>query len=201
MGGSASGTDSSLTACTLAGNGNIVTGWQGSNPGFLLQQVVRARGHLPVPEAGLQHPGSVARLQEDRSSLMPVLTLDLVLPPDAPAVLGYPLLRPGLRKMPKCTIGRGLQLGLNKEWARHAGSPVPTLPGDSNAVRLMYACSNAGEEGSCMMPLVQLPEPLLNHRMSVRKDGQISKQRGCWQVLSWQVRLLQSMHQPAAFDA
>ena len=78
---------------------------------------------------------------------------------------------------------------------------IPTLPGDSNAVRLMYACSNAGEEGSCMMPLVQLPEPLLNHRMSVRKDGQISKQRGCWQVLSWQVRLLQSMHQPAAFDA
>ena len=61
---------------------------------LFVQQVVRARGHLPVPEAGLQHPGSVARLQEDRSSLMPVLTLDLVLPPDAPAVLGYPLLRP-----------------------------------------------------------------------------------------------------------
>jgi len=61
---------------------------------FLVQQVIRAGGHLPVPEAGFQHPGSVARLQEDRSSLMPVLTLDLVLPPDAAAVLGYPLLRP-----------------------------------------------------------------------------------------------------------
>ena len=61
---------------------------------LFVQQVVRAGGHLPVPEAGLQHPGSVARLQEDRRSLMPVLALDLILPPDAAAVLGYPLLRP-----------------------------------------------------------------------------------------------------------
>ncbi len=61
---------------------------------LLVGKVVRARGHLPVPEAGLQHPGSVARLQEDRSPLVPVLALDLVLPPDAAAVLGYPLLRP-----------------------------------------------------------------------------------------------------------
>jgi len=37
---------------------------------------------------------------------------------------------------------------------------------------------------------VQLPEPLLDHSMSVRKDGQIGEHRGCWQVLSWQVRLL-----------
>ena len=54
-------------------------------------------------------------------------------------------------------------------------------------------------KGFCMMPMVQLPEPLLNHSMSVRKDGQIGKQRGCWQALSWQVRLLQSMHQLPAF--
>jgi len=64
------------------------------SPGSLCRKVVRAGGHLPVPEAGLQHPGSVARLQEDRRPLVPVLTLDLVLPPDAAAVLGYPLLRP-----------------------------------------------------------------------------------------------------------
>ncbi len=50
-----------------------------------------------------------------------------------------------------------------------------------------------------MMPVVQLPEPLLNHSMSVRKDGQIGKQRGCWQVLSWQVGLLQGMHQLPPF--
>jgi len=74
---------------------------------FFVQQVVRARGHLPVPEAGLQHPGSVARLQEDRSSLMPVLTLDLVLPPDAAAVLGKPLLRPVWES---CTATVGLRM-------------------------------------------------------------------------------------------
>jgi len=73
------------------------------------------------------------------------------------------------------------------------------LSGDGNAVRLLCACSDAGVEGFCMLPMVQLPEPLLNHSMSVRKDGQIGKQRGCWQLLSWQIRLLQGMHKPPAF--
>ena len=57
-------------------------------------QVVRARGHLPLPVAGFQHPGLVFGLLEGGRLRVPVLTLHLVSLPDAPAVFLHPLKLP-----------------------------------------------------------------------------------------------------------
>ena len=66
----------SLTAddkiCAITSHGTLACSWNYHKVAWLLftwarlhtrffvGKVVRARGHLPVPEAGLEHPGSVA---------------------------------------------------------------------------------------------------------------------------------------------
>ena len=110
---------------------------------FLVEQVVRARGHLPVPEAGLQHPGSVARLQEDRRPLVPVLTLDLVLPPDAAAVFGHPLLRPVWESC-KTIVMLRMPCAHTLSMQQAADSHIGCLSGKPTCVIDLQTCCNHG---------------------------------------------------------